>query len=352
MTKIENITSEMHKIIEKNLSLGEMLLPTESELCKAFSCSRQTIRKVLLNLKEANLISSRRGSGHYLTGLSPNPRRNHICLLLTRPDDYIYPTLIYDIEKGISATSPVTMAVSVNETAADFYKERSILQKFLTNPPRVILSECFSLMPNPNADLYRELEKKGCSILFLYGTYSNMSKFPSIKEGTYDAVYDLVRRLSSSGHTHIRGVFKANNPQEQSRLFGFLAALRDYGLPFGKDTYIVVSENNFSGDLKTSYTSKALESLAAQSDALIFCNDEIAYPCAKYLKNSGLINLEEKPIYSFDNSFLPRVKGFKLRSLTHTGEPLATAISERINSIIKGQPQLSIVLPYSHININ
>ncbi|MBO4456756.1 MAG: GntR family transcriptional regulator [Butyrivibrio sp.] len=347
MTKIENITSEMHKMIDEKLSKGERLLPTESELCTAFSCSRQTIRKVLLNLKEENLISSRRGSGHYLTGLSYNSKRNHICLLFTRPDDYIYPTLIYDIEKGISSASSVTMAVSVNDTGADFYKERTILKKFLTNPPRIILSECFSLMPSPNADIYRELEKKGCNVIFLYGTYPNLSKFPCIKEGTYDAVYDLVRRLHTSSHTHIRGVFKTNNPQEQSRFYGFLSALRDYELPFDKDSYIIVSQSTSPNDLISKSSAKDLESLARQSDALIFCNDEIAYPCVKYLKDNGCINLGEKPVYSFDNSFLSRVKGFRIPSFYHCSESLAGAISEMINSIIKGQPKISIVLPYS-----
>lgn len=349
MTKIENITSKMHKIISEKLISGDMSLPTESSLCTEFDCSRQTIRKVLLNLKEEKLITSRQGSGYRLTGLSPDASRNHICLLFTRPDEYIYPSLIYDIEKGLSSDPSVSMVVSVSETGADYYKERTILKKLLDNPPRAILSECFSLMASPNVDLFRELEAKGCSVIFLYGTYPNMESFPSIKEGAYDAVYDLVSSLHAKGYSRIRGVFNKNNPQEQSRFYGFISALRDLCLPFGAEAYLIATPYGVPDALNATNAGVDLETLTLGSDALIFCSDEVAYPCVRYLRDHGCLNLGEKPVYSFDSSYLSQVGSFKLPSISHAKETLAGAVSERILSIIKGQPKISIVLPYSQL---
>ena len=340
MTKIENITQILRDEVTKRLIDKDLILPTEKELCSRFNCSRQTIRKVLNNLKDDKLITSRQGSGYKLTGLSPNAKRNHVCLLFSRPDDYIYPALIYDIEKGISSGQDFPMTVSVFETGADFYKERKILKELLKNPPLAILSECFSTMQSPNADLYKELESKGCATIFLYGTYRNMADFPSISEGTFDAVYNLVEKLIKSGHHKIGGVFMDNNPRNSHGLYGFISALRDNDLSFGKDRFLIASPEV---DLY------ALSSLCKECDALIFCSDEIAYPCVRYLLEQRLIDLGIKPVYSFDNSYLSQTGSFKLPSLFHVRESLAMAISERILSIIKGQPRISIVLPYQPV---
>ena len=337
MTKIENITKKLYEDISERLMSGSTDLPTEKELCARYSCSRQTIRKVLLNLKEEKLITSRQGSGYKLTGLNPDIRRNQVCLLFARPDEYIFPSLIYDIEKGISSGYDVPMTVSVFETSADFYKERKILKELLKNPPLAILSECFSLMPNPNADLYKELEKAGCAPIFLYGTYRNMDAYPSITEGSYDAVYNLIKKLILTGHKKICGVFKDNNPQELHKLYGFISAMRDNDLDFSKDSYLIAGPDPDHSELVN---------LCKKADALIFCNDELAYPSVRKLKEQGIINLNDKAVYSFDNSYLSQVSSFRIPSFHHTKEPLAAAISERVLSIIKGQPKISIVLPY------
>ena len=334
-TKKENITQRIKIEISEKLISGNMSFPTEKELCEKYSCSRQTIRKVLTALKEEKLITSRQGSGYKLTGLNPNPRRNHICLLFTRPDEYIYPSLIYDIEKNLSQAAYIPMSVSVSETHADFYKERLILKELLKNPPLAILSECFSLMANPNSDIYRALEEKGCAVIFLYGNYRNMENFTCVTEGAYDAAYSLVSSLHASGFNRISGVFRNNNPQQASMLYGFISALKDLELPFDKDRYII--EKGFDSDIQT---------LFRNSDAMIFGSDEYAYPHVKNLRSLELSNFKDKKIYSFDNSYLSQVNSFRIPSFYHPRESLASAIAERILSIIKGQPKISIVLPY------
>lgn len=335
MTKQENITKKIKKEISQRLLLGKMALPTEKELCEKYSCSRQTIRKVLSNLKEEKLINSRQGSGYHLTGLNPDSGRNHICLLFARPDEYIYPSLIYDIEKNISSGSDIPLSVSVSETQSDFFRERNILKDLLKNPPLVILSECFSLMDNPNHDLYEALEKKGCSVIFLYGTYRNMPDFPSIAEGAYDAAYNLVMQLHISGHRRISGVFKNANPQDSSMISGFISALRDLDLDFGKKRYVI--EDAPTSDIRA---------LCKESDAVLFGSDELAYPHVKALRDKKLINLKEKKVYSFDNSYLSQVNSFRIKSFSHRGKTLSYTIAKRILSTIKGQPKVSIVLPY------
>ncbi|RKM54978.1 GntR family transcriptional regulator [Butyrivibrio sp. X503] len=337
MTKLENITGKLHEEISKRLVIGDMNFPTEKELCEQYSCSRQTIRKVLSNLKDDKLITSRQGSGYKLTGISPDSRRNHVCLLFARPDEYIYPALIYDIEKELSSGYDAPMTVSVFETGSDFYKERTVLKELLKNPPLAILAECFSMMPNPNADLYKALEKKGCTPIFLYGTYKNMDSYPAISEGTYDAVYNLIKKLILTGHKKICGVFKVNNPQEMSKLYGFLSALRDNNLNFGKDSYIIADPV---------IDNLALSVLCQKNDAIIYCSDELAYPSVRWLREQGVINLNDKAVYSFDNSYLSQIGSLRIPSFHHKKEPLSHAVSERILSIIKGQPKISIVLPY------
>jgi len=351
MTKIDIITSELKGEIPELLNAGSFILPTESELCTQYNCSRQTIRKVLDNLRGSGLISSRQGSGHRLTGLMPDSGRNYICLLLASPDSYIFPALIYDFQRDIAVRSDLGLAVSVSDMKNDFYKERIILTEMLQNPPRAIIAECMSCMPNPNADLYKELESMGCIIMFLFGNYPNMSQFPSVTEATYDAVYDIVVRINDkTPERRIYGVFRDNNPQEVSKLYGFISALRDNGRSFAKKNYYIAVDND---DIPKALLDTV--SYSEQMPVIIFANDELAYSSMRYLeskkgrKAGGLVSDdadENLIVYSFDNSYLRNTANYNIQSLAHSRQPLHLAISERITGMIKGQPKYSVVLPF------
>lgn len=286
-----------------------------------------------------------------LTGLMPDSGRNYICLLLATPDSYIFPSLIYDFQRDIALRSDLGFAVSVSDMKNEFYKERIILTEMLQNPPRAIISECMSCMPNPNSDLYKELESKGCIIMFLFGCYPNMSQYPSVTEATYDAAYDIACRINNTDPgRRIYGVFRDNNPQEVSKIYGYITALRDNGRSFAQKNYYIARDND---DIP-----KALLETISYSEQLpvvIFANDELAYASMRYLGKKREILRDGMDIdavdefisfYSFDNSYLKNTGSYNIHSLSHSRQPLHQAISERILAMIKGQPKYSVVLPF------
>ena len=89
-----------------------------------------------------------------------------------------------------------------------------------------------------------------------------------------------------------------------------------------------------------------IRALCKESDAVLFGSDELAYPHVKALRDKKLINLKEKKVYSVDNSYLSQVNSFRIKSFSHRGKTLSYTIAKRILSTIKGQPKVSIVLPY------
>jgi len=64
----EDLCMEISARLQKNVNI----LPTEAEMCRSYSVSRQTLRKALGRLKDEHVVTGRQGSGYMLTGIFPH----------------------------------------------------------------------------------------------------------------------------------------------------------------------------------------------------------------------------------------------------------------------------------------
>ena len=138
-----------------NLRYGDRL-PPEKKLMEQFS-------------------ESRRGSGTYVCEKKRvrSGREVRIAAMLTYADTYIFPSILKGMEGGITDAGCV-LQISVTDNAVE--KERMILREFIRNRSidGLIAETVRSGLPNPNLDLYRELEKTGIPILFINSFYREL----------------------------------------------------------------------------------------------------------------------------------------------------------------------------------
>ena len=165
--KYEELVQTLRQTLPRWYADGQRKLPSEQELSAQFSVSRQTLRQALAVLEQDGLIEKRRGSGSFLRPAAGNQERR-IAVVATSLSDYIFPSLLKDIQSCLAAQG---FSVVIHATENAIRREREILQQLLLDPPAGILIEgCKTALPNPNAELYREIQKRGLPMTFLHGS--------------------------------------------------------------------------------------------------------------------------------------------------------------------------------------
>ena len=204
--KYRQITAWLTEEIEKGtLCYGERI-PSEKELAEQFGVSRQTVRSALKDLNAEGILVSRRGSGTYV---SVNTRRTsagetRIAVMLTHVDTYIFPAIIRGMESELSREGCI-LQIAVNDNAVE--RERMILKELIrTRSVDGLIAEAVkSGLPNPNLDLYREIEKMGVPVLFVNSFYRDLD-IPPVSLDDRKAGYLAAKHLLECGHTRVGGV--------------------------------------------------------------------------------------------------------------------------------------------------
>lgn len=337
MKKYELLLKELEKEIEDCLARGTQHFPTEQALCQRFGMSRQTVRKALGLLADRGLLRRRQGSGIFLTGLRPHPTDNQIVVMLASPEKYIFPGIYGALNRTLSGKG---FALRLLENGGDFMRERKNLEGLLQAPPRALLTEGFSALPSPNAPLYDALSAAGTSLLFLFAKSPNVRGQHCLHEDNAGGAAMLVRALYEHGHRRIRGIFRTDTQQGMERCYGFLCALRDYGLPFGQETTLQLTGRSWDllfdpHEKKT--RRQLLERFLSSCTALVCYNDRLAYEILHIAAELSISVPEELSLVSFDASYLRESGPVIISSLAHKPETLPEAAAQRITSLLSRQ---------------
>ena len=345
--KYETLAVRLTDLINANVKKGIYRLPTEAQLCSRYHVSRQTVRQALALLNAQGLIVSRQGSGTFATGLSPDPSRNTIGLLIASDQEYIYPELITDIRQTLSSYG---FALKVYATDNLLIKEREFLETFIDHPLRGLIAEgCKSALPNPNADLYEKLHGMGIPILFLHGGCTTLPWAACIKDDNFYGGYLLAQHLRTLGHTRIAGLFKIDDIQGIERYQGFITHMRDVGHTVPDDRIgwftsadVIALEKKQDTHFLLDFIQKKLRSCSA----LICYNDEIAYWMIKELLYAGFRVPQDISVVCFDNSYLSELSRVRITTLAHKPHEMGSVIGERILQAMQGIPIASREIPW------
>ncbi|ETP71558.1 transcriptional regulator [Lachnospiraceae bacterium JC7] len=344
--KSEQLKKHLLMEIEQMLHEKKSTLDPEQKLMIRYDVSRQTVRKVLKELVSEGYLTSRQGSGTYLTGKSPNNRENVVEILLATPDDYIFPELIASLRQKLGVLG---FRVSLTEDRGDFYSERKILEGFLENPPRAIISECFSAFQNPNLDLYTKLQRSGTTILFLYGLYPNFPAWSVVKDDNYQGAYDLVQKLGSRGHSSFAGIFLSDTVQGLERYQGYTDALRDLDMDFSRSHILMLNKQDLNDLLDPALQLKLqnfTRDVLYEATALVCFNDEIAYRLLPILTKLQINVPEDLSIVSFDDSYLSMIEQIHITSLAHEKHSFSDAVTASLTRLLSDTSSDTIIVPW------
>ena len=338
-SKYENLADRLTDLITANLKNGIYKLPTEADLCRQYHVSRQTVRQALTLLNSQGLITKRQGSGSYATGLSPDPSRNIIGMLISSDQEYTYPELISDIRSSLSAQGfTLKLYVTGNQIA----KEREFLQDILSCPMRGLIAErCKSALPGLNLDLYERLHQQGIPILFLHSCPAAFPWAVCVKDDNFYGGYLLGQRLHTQGHTSIAGLFKSDDMQGLERYQGLMTYMRDMGhmIPDSQIGWFTSAELDSLQQKQDThflleFTQKQLESCSA----MVCYNDEIAYWVIKELQYAGYRIPQDMSVVCFDNSYLGELSRIRITTLTHSPHEMGTRTADCMIQLLQGIP--------------
>lgn len=326
--KYERIVSWVQTEIENGaLSRGDKL-PSENELMERFRVSRQTVRRAMEELTEKGIVEGRRGSGTYVT---VNTRRYaagkeiRIAVMLTYVDTYIFPSIIKGIESVLSSEG-CTLQIAMTDNAVE--KERMLLKEFIhTQSVDGIIAETVkSALPNPNMELYREIENMGIPVLFVNSYYKELD-IPHISMDDRKAGYLAAKHLAECGHTRIGGIFKADDGQGHLRYAGYTDALMEQEIKIRGDQVIWID----SEELRTmgEESAKFLKRLKGCT-ACVCYNDETAYKIVEIFRKAGHRVPDDLSVVGIDNSGLAKFCPVPLTSVENPVEKLGRTAAERM----------------------
>lgn len=339
--KYEQLAGILRSELQQLVRQGGSRLATEAALAERYHMSRQTVRHALKLLEEEGLIVRRQGSGSYVRSESAEPGTRQVAVVTTFLDDYIFPSILHDVQGILSQEGYSTLVFATENLVS---REREILTRLLEMPLSAVLMEGVkTALPTVNADLYRLLQAQGVPVLFLHGTYCNLSGFPSIQDDNYSGGYQLTRYLLSKGHTRIAGIFKSDDVQGPQRYHGMLTALRDAEIPIRDEAVIWFGTRERSALVDSGAESRMAEFLGSRLDdstAVVCYNDEIAYLVIRHLLHTGRRVPEDVAVVSFDNSFYSQIGQVPITSLGHKASHTGKAAGDALLQILSGsQPE-------------
>jgi len=346
--KYNRLVSSLKERINDNISKGIYRLPTEEAIGAQHGVSRQTVRRALTILEQEGLIEKRQGSGSYATGLLSNTEKNRIAIITRSSQEYIYPALLQELSRTLNSKGYETIQYTTENKIA---KERTILQELSHSSIRGIIVEgCKTSFPNPNTDLYEDLQCQGIKIVFLHGDYTNLPNCISVKDDNFQGGYLLGTHLISKDLTQIGGIFKYDDSQGPERYHGLCSALRDNGL-VPKDENFVWFDTNTLDSLEQNKSVSAFHAsvinLLKNCHAIVCYNDQVAYWLVNELIYTGIRIQGNVTIVCFDSTYLSDWGAVRMTSLSHEPDEMAHTCADTLLKMLKGQPVSSSRIPWS-----
>ena len=323
-----------NEIIDGKYKINEKL-PTESELMKRFDVSRYTIRRAVGDLENEHYIYRIQGGGMFVQDWqrdwTNNEKNKIIGVISTHMADYIFPSIISGID-GVVADQGYS--IIVGNTLNDHARERqTILNMLDLKIAGLIIEPTESAMPNPNLDLYRQIQDYHIPTILFHSTYPGFN-FPTLLTKDLEAEKELINYLFDLGHSNILGVFQINDQQGVDRMSGMIQAYQERLIPTTKSNVIMYqSSDNFDSIIKKiDLTIKGNPLISA-----IACyNDELATRIISHLEKSGIKVPDDISVVGFDNYDMAQVIVPGLTTANHPKRRLGQDAGNMILKMING----------------
>ena len=340
MAKYLEISEALKKEIIGGVYEKEGKIPTEHELVSRFSVSRQTIRQAIACLKNEGYLYQIQGSGTYISNPSTSNRKKvnstpRVTVMCTYISDYIFPSIIRGIENKLSSNG---ISVNIVATSNRVEVERKILQRIINDGDidGLIVEGTKTGFPNPNIELYKELDKLGIPYIFLHCSYPELLDKVTVGMKEREGGYQCIKKLIDMGCKTFGGIFKADDRQGLLRYKGFCEGLLDSSISLESafvrwyTTEDLQSESRFSLPLIKGFE---------EPDGIVCYNDQVALYIINHFREN---KLPLPRIASFDQSHLCLLAPDSVYSIGHRKEELGMVTAEKMINMLKGKEEESI----------
>lgn len=318
--------------IHKQLSQGNLKLPTEAALCKKYHVSRQTVRDAQTLLINEGLIEKVQGSGAYIIDRNSENDCRKIAILIPDENKYLYPSLLADVKNALLSADYEAV---VFNTECSVIKEREILTDILDNkirPAGIIAEGVNTALPNPNTDLYRSIMQMNIPVVFALDYFPKLTGECHLCFDDFKGLSALMQYLISEGHTKIGGIYSRNDYSGVSRYEYHLRYLIEKNMPVSDD-FFCWYDNSLIDSLRetrdTALLSNMLKKVSSECTAIICQNDEMAY----YISRTGT----DLSVAAFDRSYLSSGILNSVASLAAEPHSYGTRLAEMIIAKIRGR---------------
>ena len=322
-------------------------LPAEQALCAQFQVSRQTVRQALSLLEAEGLIDRRQGSGSHLRRQREPaaPSRRAIAVVTTYISDYIFPSILREIEAVCAENNSAPLLFA---TQNQFASERRILQTLLETErlDGVLVEGTKTGLPNPNIRLYQKLMERGIPLVFIHGNYAELPDTLHVLDDNAAGGLMLVEHLYRRGHRRIAGIFKYDDLQGRQRFAGYLDGLQEFDLPPEDGNILWYGTDNRDRFLTKGFSDSRMDAILSTCSAIVCYNDEIAARVVSYLTRKGLSLPGDIAVVSFDDSPYSEMSTPRITSLSHAQYNVGRLAAEMLFRHLRGEPCESALAPW------
>lgn len=341
-TKYETVREKIREVIKSGKYQPGDQLPTESALMKKYGVSRYTIRRAMGELANDHYIYRIQGGGMFVEDWHIKQKQpvnqKAVGVVTTHLADYIFPNIISGIDRTLSNQG---YSILLGNTHNDHAQERQSLQRMLdSNVDGLIIEPTQSARPNPNIDLYHQIEQSHLPAVFINAHYDN-SSFSYIDIDDRETEYKLVKQLFDKGHERILGIFKVDDMQGVNRMQGFVDAYTDHPeLSLLSDVIMYQS----STDVSHIFAKIADRMKVKDRPTAIACyNDQLAIQVMGVVRSLGLKIPDDISIVGFDDYLLSAYVLPSLTTAVHPKNKMGMDAGNMILQLIKGEKPQSII---------
>lgn len=334
--KYETVKQTLRKeIIDGKYKINEKL-PTESALMKRFNVSRYTIRRAVGDLENEHYIYRIQGGGMFVQDWqrdwAKDEKNKIIGVISTHMADYIFPPIISGIDSVVAEKG---YSLIVGNTLNDHERERqSLLNMLDLKIAGLIIEPSESAMPNPNLDLYQQIQDYKIPTILFHSTYPGFD-FPTLLTDDLGAEKQLIKYLFDLGHRKVLGVFQINDQQGVDRMNGMIQAYQESSIPTTESNVVMYqSSDSFASVIKK------IDIILNGNPAItaIACyNDQLATYIISHLKHRGLRIPDDISVVGFDNYEMAQIISPTLTTANHPKRQLGKDAGKMILQMIDGQ---------------
>ncbi|WP_032732868.1 arabinose utilization transcriptional regulator AraR [Bacillus subtilis] len=330
LPKYAQVKEEISSWINQGKILPDQKIPTENELMQQFGVGRHTIRKAIGDLVSQGLLYSVQGGGTFVASRSAKSALHSnktIGVLTTYISDYIFPSIIRGIESYLSEQGYSMLLTSTNNNPDN---ERRGLENLLSQHiDGLIVEPTKSALQTPNIGYYLNLEKNGIPFAMINASYAELAA-PSFTLDDVKGGMMAAEHLLSLGHTHMMGIFKADDTQGVKRMNGFIQAHRERELFPSPDMIVTFTTEEKESKLLEKVKATLEKNSKHMPTAILCYNDEIALKVIDMLREMDLKVPEDMSIVGYDDSHFAQISEVKLTSVKHPKSVLGKAAAKYV----------------------